>query len=297
MAAYKRLCLILFVAATCAWPQSISDAASSEQAVIREVASRYGIRARILRNIDLTGPFHTTSQWRLIVAKQPDEESSKSGSDGDPLGAVITCFVKDGVPDCGEQLLLDKVRHDVTLDAKDLPYFHLFLKTDLVFAGKNQTRPLLWLSHCPSRGMTGNCTVTNFLIDYEKSADRFRVVFFNETGRNNNEETRFIGSGPLQGSVILAEPTMKAPYRYWVDVFARRADPNYVCVLRYRTRTGYNDGNPLAVIDSEMIDILRRMGKWKPGRPFPKPADPPDNCDKLELRKGVLWCAPNTTTH
>jgi hypothetical protein len=296
LAAYKRLCLILFVVATCAWPQPTNDAASIEQAVIREVASRYGIRANILRNIDLTGPFHTTSQWRLIVAKQPDKESSYTGgSPDDPLGAVITCFVKDGVPDCGEQLLLDKVRQGFKLAANDLPYFHLFLKADLVFAGKSQTRPLLWLSHCPSRGMTGNCTVTNFLIDYEKSADRFRVVFFNETGRNNNEETRFIGSGPLQGSVILAEPTIKAPSRYWVEVFARGAGANYVRILRYRTLTGYNDGNPLAVIDSEMIEILRRMGKWKPGHPFPKQADPPDNCAKLELRRGVLWCKPNTT--
>lgn len=292
-----RFGLILLVAASIAWPQPTNDAASIEQAVIREVASRYGIRANILRNIDLTGPFHTTSQWRLIVAKQPDEESSKSGSDGDPLGAVITCFVKDGVPDCGEQLLLDKVRQGFKLAAEDLPYFRLFLKTDLVFAGKNQTRPLLWLSHCPRQSFNGNCPVTNFLIDYEKSADRFRVVFCVMTGRNNNEETRFIEAGPLQGSVIIAFPTEKAPYRYWVEVFARHAGPNYVRVLRYRTRTGYNDGNPLAVIDSEMIEILRRMGKWKPGRPFPKPADPPDNCDKLELRKGVLWCAPNTTTH
>jgi len=46
----------------------------------------------------------------------------------------------------------------------------------------------------------------------------------------------------------------------------------YGRILRYRGLTGYSDGNPLAVADSEMPEILRRLGLWQPGEPLPVPA-------------------------
>lgn len=79
------------------------------------------------------------------------------------------------------------------------------------------------------------------------------------TGRNNNQETRFVERGPLQGNVIVDYPTQDAPYTYWIEVYNAGESSQYVQILRYRGRTGYGDGNPLAVADSEMPEILRRL--------------------------------------
>ena len=40
----------------------------------------------------------------------------------------------------------------------------------------------------------------------------------------------------------------------------------------YRSRTRYADGNAFAVIDSDMPELLRRLGLWRIGdRVFPVP--------------------------
>ncbi|MDG6719271.1 hypothetical protein QCE92_13960, partial [Staphylococcus aureus] len=51
--------------------------------------------------------------------------------------------------------------------------------------------------------------------------------------------------------------------------------------------TGYGDGNPLAVIDSEMPETLRRLKLWQPGSPLPLPEHP---CPRPRLVAQVLWC-------
>jgi hypothetical protein len=132
--------------------------------------------------------------------------------------------------------------------------------------------------------------ISTFLLDYDQKADRFRVVFFNITGRNNNEETRVVESGPLQGSVVIAEPTPGAPFRYFIEVHQRTSEAAYSRALKYRSQTGYGDGNLLAVIDSEMPETLRRLGFWKPGDALPVPPRMPAGCRQLVLRKGVAWC-------
>lgn len=142
------------------------------------------------------------------------------------------------------------------------------------------------------RGANGNCGVSTFLLAYDQKTDRFRVVFFNMTGRNNNEETRFVEGGPLLGSVIVAYPTRDAPFRYFVEVYNRASNGEYSQALRYRGRTGYGDGNPLAVIDSEMPETLRRLGLWKTGDPLPVPPTMPAGCTRLVLRNALEWCEP-----
>ena len=76
------------------------------------------------------------------------------------------------------------------------------------------------------------------------------------------------------------------PYGYWIVVNSLTPAGNYRQVLRYRSATLYNDGNPLAVIDSEMPNIERRLGLWAPGQPLPTPA----RCAKPRLVKLELWC-------
>ena len=55
-------------------------------------------------------------------------------------------------------------------------------------------------------------------------------------------------------------------------------------------KTVYGDGNPLAVIDSEMPEILLRLHLRRPGDPLPVPPAMPATCHRLEMRDGVEWC-------
>lgn len=95
-----------------------------------------------------------------------------------------------------------------------------------------------------------------------------------------------MADGPLKGAVIAAEPTSNAPYGYWITVHRLTADYNYAQTLRYRSGVRYGDGNALKVIDSEMPEIERRLGLWRPGEPMPTPP----GCAKPHLVQKALWC-------
>ena len=73
----------------------------------------------------------------------------------------------------------------------------------------------------------------------------------------------------LDTTVIVAYPTSDAPFTYFVEVYKRTSDSEYSLALRYRGHTGYGDGNPLAVVDSEMPETLRRLGLLKTGDALP----------------------------
>jgi hypothetical protein len=74
------------------------------------------------------------------------------------------------------------------------------------------------------------------------------------------------------------------------EVYKRLSDSEYSRVLKYRGHTGYGDGNPLAVIDSEMPETLRQLGLWKIGDELPVQSRMPGRCTRLVIRKGVEWC-------
>ena len=271
--------------------QMNADATEIDQVVIAKLRAQFGINAKVITRVDLTQPFRTKSRWSFVVAKQPDEESSAETGAGEPIGAVYFCFIRNGQPDCSEDMFLSKYREEkISLELGEAPFYE-FLRADVVFSGPGRTLPLLIVRGCGNRGATGNCGVSTFLLDFDRKAERFRVVFFNMMGRNNNQEARFVESGPLLGSVIVAYPTDDAPFTYFVEVYKRASGGNYSQVLKYRGKTGYGDGNPLAVIDSEMPETLRRLGLWRPGDPLPIPPRMPKGCT-LVLRKGVAWCEP-----
>ncbi len=59
-------------------------------------------------------------------------------------------------------------------------------------------------------------------------------------------------------------------------------------VLRYSGNTRYGkDGNPLAVIDSEMPETLRRLGLWKTGDALPVPAE---NASRMYAARDAQRC-------
>lgn len=135
-------------------------------------------------------------------------------------------------------------------------------------------------------GGNGSQLVLTQVLAYEHSQTRFLRIYQYATGTNNNEEVRYISSGRLKGDIISVDPTENAPYGYWVTVNVLTPQYNYKRVLRYRSATHYGDGNPLAVIDSEM-NIERRLGYWKPGMPLPVPSG---GCPRPRLIRMELWC-------
>lgn len=272
--------------------QTALDTPAIDRAVISKVSSQFGINSRIITHLDLTQPFQTKSRWTLVAVKQPDEESSAEDGVGNRRGAISLCFVQNSEPDCSEEMFLAKYREaKISFDYGPGPFYELFT-SGVVFAGPGKTLPLLRIKTCTMSGANGNCGVSTFLFAYDRKADAFRVVFFNMMGRNNNQEARFVENGPLLGSVIAAYPTNDAPFVYFVEVYRRISDGEYSRVLRYRGNTRYGDGNPLAVIDSEMPETLRRLGLWKTGNALPVPPRMPKRCTRLVMRKGVEWCEP-----
>jgi hypothetical protein len=261
-----------------------------DQAVISKLSAQFGINSKVIVHLDLTQTFRTKSRWSMVAAKQPDEESTVEDGGGNRIGAVSLCFVENDEPDCSEEIFQAKYREAKVSFVSGEPTFHELFASDVVFSGPGRTLPLLRIESCMNRGANGNCGVSTFLFAYDRKADRFRVVFFNLTGRNNNEETRFVEKGPLPGSVVVAYPTSDPPFTYFVEVYKRTSDSEYSLVLGYRGHTGYGDGNPLAVIDSEMPETLRRLGLWKTGDELPVPPHMPRGCTRLIMRKSVEWC-------
>lgn len=258
--------------------------AQVEAAVIAKLPVWQGHHARILAYLDLGGPFATASPWALVVARAP-------GPPADPFidaqGPLAVCFVKALVPQCVETY--DQRDHAGVVRWHATMY--RLIAADVVDAEPGGKHPLLLVQSCSTSGINGSCNIRTVLFAYAREGDAFSPVFVGDSdGSNNNQAARFVRHGPLQGDVIVDYPTAHAPYRYWIEVFAPGASGQYARILRYRGQTGYGDGNPLAVADSEMPGILRRLGKWKPGDALPVPLRRPPDCVRLTLRHGEEWC-------
>ncbi|HKZ11509.1 MAG TPA: hypothetical protein VJL61_12500 [Rhodanobacteraceae bacterium] len=224
----------------------------------------------------------TPPPWALVVARDarpPPADLAMMGN-GSP---IVVCFVKTLTPSCSE------ARGHAGANWFDMT--NGLVTAAVVFAGPGQTRPLLMLQTLSAHGLNGNANIATKLFDYDRKTDRFRKMFVNVIGgTNNNAAARFIGHGPLQGDVIVDYPTDDAPYAYWIEVYVPGKSNRYVRILRYRSVTRYGDGNPLAVADSEMPEIMERMGLWKPGDALPTLPHAPKGCGSLVMRHGEAWC-------
>jgi hypothetical protein len=176
--------------------QTHLNTSAIDRAVISKLSAQFGIDSKVTVHLDLTQQFQTKSRWSFVAAKQPDEESSVEDGAGNRIGAVSLCFVENDEPDCSEEMFLAKYREEKVSFVSGAPAFHELIASNIVFSGPGRTRPLLRVKSCTNRGANGNCGVSTFLFAYDRKAERFRVVFFNIMGRNNNEEARLVESGP-----------------------------------------------------------------------------------------------------
>ena len=241
-----------------------------------------GAPASVLRRIDLAQPFSTRSPWRLVVAQGPPTEDYG----GNPApGEIRLCLQKALTAACNAAPV-SAARPSTQESADWSP--HYLISAAPVHPRGSTAAPLLELVTASVHAGDGGQVVVTQLLAYDRADDAFHRIYVHDTGTNNNQEVRFIASGPLQGSVVSAEPTNDAPYAYWITVNRLTPARTYRQALRYRSATRYQDGNALAVIDAEMPGIERRLALWRPGEPLPLPAGKP--CPRPNLRGMALWC-------
>lgn len=235
---------------------------------------------KVIADTDLSGPLDTRPGWRFVAYQAPDGPD-RAFPDQTAPGAVTLCLHKEAGAPCA--IRLEAMAPKTSAYGWDAHYLD-FAKVVHPPGGA----PLLMVRTRSLHSADGGQAVFTQLFAYRPSSDRFVRVYDHVTGTNNNQEVRYIASGPLAGGVVVAEPTSKGPYRFWVTVSETKPGSDYRQVLRYRSATGYNDGNVLKVIDSEMPNIERRLGLWRPGQPLPLPAA---GCARPELRHMELWCS------
>lgn len=236
----------------------------------------------VISSIDLSKPFSTREAWRFIVTQGP----SVSGLyDEKAPGQIYLCLGATGSTTCDPQLLNALDASSGTNDRFTQPHFLNAVK--IVYPRGSADQPLLFVQTASLHSGDGDQLVLTQVLAYEDSRNRFIRIYQHTTGRNMNQEVRYIPSGRLKGDIVSAEPTENAPYGYWVSVNVLAPKYAYKTVLRYRSATHYGDNNLLAVIDSEMPNIERRLGYWKPGMPLPLPPSP---CARPRLIHMELWC-------
>lgn len=237
----------------------------------------------LIKSIDLTKAFLARSTWRFTAAQDADVPDPTGFLDDKVPGPLHLCLRKAPAAQCDPSLKAtvgEPGKSDFFLEAHDLR------EARVVHAPSGQA--LLLVQTGSVHSGNGDQLVRTQVLAYRPAEDRFERVYDHVTGRNNNQQIRYIEAGPLKGDIVAVEPTQDAPFGFWVVVNAPAAD-GFKQVLRYRSATRYGDGNPLSVIDSEMPNMAQRLGLWKPGQPLPLPTGP---CPSPRLVRMALWCVP-----
>jgi HEAT repeat protein len=220
---------------------------------------------RVVSNIDLTEPFHTASKWSLVIFEAPDTCYGDEGCNG----PYQFCLVHAGQSTCSQAGGAVLVEAEVVLTPR---------------------RPLLVTVTHPDVFTSGSGMYSTDVQSYNAEKDAFSLVFSNTISVNNNEETRIITSGPLAGDIAVSQEPTGRPYHYSIHLYGFSKAGKYAETLHFTGGTVYGDGNPLAVIDSEMPELLRRLHLWKPSEPPPVPPVMPQRCSALEMRGRTEWC-------
>lgn len=238
---------------------------------------------RMVLTLSLSEPFDAPADWRLVVRQGPDIPDPLGEPEDKAPGVLRLCISPDGGRTCrpGLENLLASGDSD---DLFSTPHF----LNDARIVHPRGDLPLLLIQISSLHSTNGDQRVATTGLIYDRARNGFIPIYTKRTGRNNNQEIRYIGTGPLQGAMISAEPTSDAPFAFWMTVNRIGPGNRYRQVLRYRSATRYGDGNPLAVIDSEMPNLQQRLGLWRPGMKVPVPAG---SCPAPRLIQQALWCS------
>lgn len=243
------------------------------------------ITPSVISNIDLSKPFSTREAWRFIASQGPPVSGDDTASGGDEPGDIQLCLRAAPTAPCDPQLQNALRAATSANDSFTQPHYLKAVK--IVYPHGRADKPLLFVQTGSLHSGDGDQLVLTQVLAYKSSQSGFVRIYQYSMGTNENEEVRYIDSGRLKGYIISADPTENAPYGYWVTVNALTPQYTYKTALHYRSATHYGDNNPLAVIDSEMPNIERRLGYWKAGMALPLPSGA---CPNPRLIHMELWC-------
>lgn len=237
-------------------------------------------------SIALSTPFGAPPGWRLAV--QQAAATADDTGDTEP-GVIRLCLSRDAGRTCRPDLagLL------VVGGKPDLFSTPRFLEVARIVRPRVDL-PLFLLRVASLQGGNSDQRVATVALRYDRARDTFVEVYRKQTRRNNNQEVRYVETGVLRGAILAAEPTGDAPFGFWIEVNTIGPGNRYHQRLRYRSATRYNDGNPLAVLDSEMPGLQRRLGVWRAGQALPVPAA---SCPRPRLIEQDLWCSAKPVAH
>lgn len=239
----------------------------------------------VISNVDLSRPFSTHEPWHFIATQGPPVAGDDTPSGGEEPGRIRLCLQATHSSPCDPKIA--NTLGDAS-DASDIfTQPHYLNAVRIVYPRESADQPLLLIQISSLHSGDGDQRVSTQMFTYANAQDRFVRIYQHTTGRNNNQEVRYISSGALKGDIISVDPTQNAPYGYWVTVSALTPQYTYRTALRYRSATHYGDNNPLTVIDSEMPNIEGHLGIWRPGMALPLPSGP---CRKPRLIHMELWC-------
>jgi hypothetical protein len=234
----------------------------------------------LIASIDLAQSLGAKPGWRFMAFQGPDTTTPVMMEQ--IPGKIRLCVTRDGGASCFPGL-----DHVLGLSTGEDDFSDPHYLIDARIVRPRAERPILLMQIAGRHSLNGDQRVATVALAYARAQDGFTLVYEKQTGKNNNQQIRYIGDGPLIGAIISAEPTEDAPFGFWITVDRLGASGGYKQVLRYRSATRYQDGNPLAVIDSEMPNILQKLGFWHPGIKLPLPAG---ECAKPRLVGQELWC-------
>ena len=249
---------------------------------VATVLAAQSTTSSVISNIDLSGPFSTREAWRFVATQGPPVDGL---FDEKEPGEIQLCL--RGAPSAPCDPQLQTTLGDASKANEPYMQPHYLDTAKIVYPRGSADQPLLFVRTSSLQSVNGNQRIATQMLGYEKSQNRFVRVYEYTTGRNHNEEVRYISSGKLMGDIISVDPTDNAPYGYWVTVNVLTPQYTYKTVLRYRSATHYRDNNPLLVIDSEMPNIEQRLGYWKSGMALPLPSGA---CPRPRLIRMELWC-------
>lgn len=221
------------------------------------MAMQHPFHPGVVRRLDLTQAFDTRSAWTLVVTELSGEAST-----------VAVRFVRQadpgapGIPN-GRRLRKPHNEEHIKLFPGERSFYSL-LESRIVFSQEGDRAPLLLIRACTLRYGNCSCWISTLLYAYDRDSDSFRTVFFGLTASDTKQATRFGESGPLLGRVIVITPAASeqgAGFGQVVEVYKRSVVGEYLRVLVYCSRNRCTDADGASVIDSEMPEILRRLGK------------------------------------
>jgi len=231
----------------------------------------------IVKDIDLRSLYHLTNEWHLIVYQAPStsyQTPVPAGLISPKITSKTITQVDDGlIKFCFLEIDAKTQLHCWPKSGDDLGFNNNLLSLEPFATARFLSQPVI-IAKANGMGGTGfmapgQAVTTTMIWTFDPLQGQFVLAFENTSNPNNNEETRFIENGPMAGDVVVATELAqkgairlnKSPFAYGIAVYRfSSASQRFMQILTFAGHSVYDDGDPRAVIDSDMPDTLRLLG-------------------------------------